>query len=74
MVALAPAGGGSLAAWGSDGLRNINAPLLIIAGDADRTLDYATGARAIFDNATGASRYLLTFKDGGHSIGLEPRA
>ena len=43
VVALAPAGGGSLAAWGSDGLRNINAPLLIIAGDADRTLDYATG-------------------------------
>jgi predicted dienelactone hydrolase len=72
VVAMAPAGGGSLAAWGPEGLRNINAPLLIIAGDADRTLDYATGARAIFDEATGANRYLLTFKGCGHSIGLNP--
>jgi alpha-beta hydrolase superfamily lysophospholipase len=69
---MAPAGGGSLAAWGPEGLRNIKAPLLIIAGDADRTLDYATGARAIYDEATGANRYLLTFKGCGHSIGLNP--
>ena len=72
VVAMAPAGGGSLAAWGPEGLRNINTPLLLIAGDADRTLDYATGARAIFDQATGANRYLLTFKGCGHSIGLNP--
>jgi predicted dienelactone hydrolase len=72
VVALAPAGGGSLAAWGPDGLRNIHAPLLIISGDADRTLDYKTGARAIFDNTTGTNRYLLTFKGCGHAIGLNP--
>jgi predicted dienelactone hydrolase len=72
VVAMAPAGGGSLGAWGSEGLRNIDTPLLIIAGDADRTVDYTTGARAIFDNATGTSRYLLTFRGCGHSIGLNP--
>lgn len=72
VVAMAPAGGGSLVAWGSEGLRDINAPLMIIAGDADRTLDYATGAHAIFESSTGASRYLLTFKGCGHSIGLNP--
>jgi len=72
VVAIAPAGGGTLAAWGAEGLREISAPLFIIAGDADRTLDYATGARAIFNYATGASRYLLTFKGCGHSIGLNP--
>jgi len=72
VVAISPAGGGSLAAWGTEGLRDIRAPLLIIAGNADRTLDYTTGARAIFDQATGANRYLLTFKEGGHSIGLNP--
>jgi predicted dienelactone hydrolase len=72
VVAIAPAGGGPWAAWGSAGLRNIDTPLLIIAGDADRTVDYATGARAIFDGATGADRYLLTYKSGGHSIGLNP--
>jgi predicted dienelactone hydrolase len=72
VVAMAPAGGGSLAAWGSEGLKDIRVPLLIIAGDADRTLDYATGAHAIFDNSTGANRYLLTLKGCGHSIGLNP--
>jgi predicted dienelactone hydrolase len=72
VVAIAPAGGGALAAWGVAGLRSIETPLLIIAGDADRTLDYATGARAIFDNTTGTNRYLLTFKGCGHSIGLNP--
>src|SRR6266403_1980279 len=64
--------GGALAAWGADGVRMITAPLLLIAGDHDRTVDYTTGARAIFDMASGAHRYLLTFKEGGHSIGLSP--
>ena len=72
IITLAPAGGGSLAAWGAEGLRNIDTPLLIIAGDADRTLDYATGARSIFDNVTGTNRYLLTLKGCGHSTGLNP--
>jgi len=72
IITLAPAGGGSLAAWGAEGLRNIDTPLLIIAGDADRALDYATGARSIFDNVTGTNRYLLTLKGCGHSIGLNP--
>jgi predicted dienelactone hydrolase len=72
VVAIAPAGGGGLAAWGARGLGDIHSPLLIIAGNADRTLDYTSGARAIFDNTTNADRYLLTFKEGGHSIGLNP--
>jgi predicted dienelactone hydrolase len=71
VVAISPAGGGSLASWGAEGVRMITAPLLLIAGDNDRTVDYKTGARAIFDLAGGA-RYLLTFKEGGHSIGLSP--
>ena len=72
VVALAPAGGGTLAAWGHGGLATLHAPLLLIAGDNDRTVDYASGARAFLDAATGAERYLLTFKNGGHSIGLNP--
>jgi predicted dienelactone hydrolase len=73
VVALAPTGGGGpLAAFGSEGLRNIKVPMLLIAGDADRTVDYTTGARAIFDESTGADRYLLTYKGCGHSIGLNP--
>jgi predicted dienelactone hydrolase len=70
VVAISPAGGGTLAAWGTTGLENIRVPLLLIAGNKDRTVDYATGARAIFDTATHSTRYLLTFKEGGHSLGL----
>ncbi len=70
VVALAPAGGGTLATWGHGGLAALTAPLLLIAGDHDRTVDYASGARAFFDEATGAHRYLLTFREGGHAIGL----
>ena len=72
VVAIAPAGGGPLASWGADGVRAIAVPLLLISGNEDRTVDYATGARAIFDMASGAHRYLLTFKGAGHAIGLSP--
>src|SRR5271165_263809 len=72
VVAISPAGGGSLASWGTSGLRKMTAPVLLISGDHDRTVDYTTGARAIFDMASSAHRYLLTFKGGGHAIGLSP--
>jgi predicted dienelactone hydrolase len=72
VVAISPAGGGSLASWGPEGLRMITAPLLLVSGDSDRTVDYTTGARAIFDMTSAAHRYLLTFKGGGHAIGLSP--
>ena len=72
VVAISPTGGGQLAAWGPDGLHALTVPLLLIAGDHDRTVDYSTGARAMFDTALNAPRYLLTFKEGGHAIGLNP--
>ncbi len=71
VVAFSP-GGGSLQAWGSEGLRAITAPLLLISGDRDWTVDYQTGARAFFDRATNSNRYLLTFKGAGHRIALGP--
>ena len=72
VVVISPAGGGALASWGTAGVSAITAPLLLIAGDDDRTVDYATGARAIFATASGARRFLLTFKGGGHALGLNP--
>jgi predicted dienelactone hydrolase len=72
VVAISPAGGGTLAAWGTDGLRALDVPMLLIQGDHDRTVDYATGARAIFEQAVNAPRYLLTLLGAGHSIGLIP--
>jgi predicted dienelactone hydrolase len=71
VVAISPAGG-SLQAWGTDGLRGITAPLLLVAGDRDGSVDYQSGARAFFDMATNSDRYLLTYKGAGHRIGLGP--
>ncbi len=72
VVAISPAGGGSLQAWGPEGLKALRTPLLLIAGNRDRTVDYSTGARAMFDMATQSPRYLLTFKEAGHELGLGP--
>ena len=71
VVALAPAGG-SLNAWGADGIGSITAPLLLISGDRDGTVDYSSGARTFFHQATRSDRYLLTYLGGGHRIGLGP--
>jgi predicted dienelactone hydrolase len=70
VVAISPAGGGVLSAWGARGLQDIHAPLLLISGDQDRTVNYTTGARLFFDAASNTTRYLLTFKGAGHAIGL----
>ncbi len=72
VAAISPYGGGPPSAWGREGVAGITVPLLLIAGDADRRVDYASGARAFFDQAVNAQRYLLTFKGAGHAIGLNP--
>jgi predicted dienelactone hydrolase len=71
IVALAPAGG-NFGAFGAQGMADVRAPLLLIAGDRDQTVDYRSGARTYFDQAVYAQRYLLTFHGGGHAIGFGP--
>jgi predicted dienelactone hydrolase len=71
IVAFAPAGG-AFGAFGPEGMAALRAPLLLIAGDHDLTVDYTTGARAYFDQAIHSRRYLLTFLQGGHALGLGP--
>ncbi len=72
VVALAPAGGGATPVWGAEGLQQLRAPMLLIAGNHDLSLDYASNAHSFFDTAVHAPRYLLTYREGGHSIGLNP--
>ena len=74
VVALAPAGGGAAPAWGPAGLAGLSAPLLLISGNQDRTVNYETGAKTFFDGAVHAPRFLLTFREGGHAIGMGPAA
>ncbi len=71
VVAIAP-WGGSVGAWGEAGIKGMTTPLFLIAGDHDHTVDYPSGARAILESATGAPRYLLTYKGAGHALGLGP--
>ena len=72
IVALAPGGGFPKSAWGSEGLAAITAPLLLIQGDADPVVDYKTGALAVFAGALNSDRYLLTYKQAGHAVALNP--
>ena len=71
LVGLAPAGA-QFGVWGEDGVAPVTVPMLLIAGDRDQTVDYASGARAFLDEAVNSNRYLLTFLGGGHAIGLGP--
>jgi len=60
---------GKLNMWSPTGLADIHAPTFIIGGSQDHTVGYP-GIRAIFDGETKAPRYLLTFLEAGHDIGL----
>ena len=56
--------------WAKPGVGALTAPTLFIVGSQDRTVGYAPGVRTLFDDAVHAPRYLLTFREAGHSIGL----
>ncbi|MBA3810623.1 MAG: dienelactone hydrolase [Caulobacteraceae bacterium] len=73
VVAISPAsrlGGGE--AWGGTGLAAITTPTLFIAGDQDKVVGYDPGVKTLFGEETRAPRYLLTFENAGHSIGMNP--
>lgn len=72
VVALAPAGGFPRSAWGREGLAAITAPLFVIQGDSDPVVDYKAGGLSVFEGAVNSDRYLLTYKQAGHSIALNP--
>ena len=72
VVAISPAGGPPLNAWGSHGLAGIHVPLLIINGNRDRTVGYRRAGLRVFKEAVHAPRYLLTLEEAGHDIGLDP--
>nr|WP_231708288.1 dienelactone hydrolase [Sphingomonas populi] len=58
------------AIWAGSGVATITAPTLFIVGSQDHVVGYDPGVRTAFDQQVHASRYLLTFKEAGHSIAL----
>ena len=71
VVAISPAGGAPWQVWG-DGVAAVHTPLMVIGGDADRTVGFEHGPAALFASAVHSDRYMLVFRGGGHSIGVDP--
>lgn len=53
--------------WDAEGLKGIKIPMLFMAGSEDMTSLYEEGVRAIWENASGTTRSLLTFENAGHN-------
>jgi predicted dienelactone hydrolase len=71
VVAISPAGGsGPVQAWGPEGLKALRTPALFIVGDQDKLVGYSPGVKSIFEGAVNAPRYMLVYKNGAHSIGM----
>jgi dienelactone hydrolase len=56
--------------WAAPGVGAIKTPTLFIVGSQDHTVGYDPGVRSLFNEEVHAPRYLLTFKEAGHSIAL----
>jgi len=55
--------------WDAAGLAGLTVPALFVAGDVDATSGYENGVKAIHDGAIHSDRYMLVFKNAGHSAG-----
>jgi predicted dienelactone hydrolase len=73
VVAIAPWGAQAPhRAWSSASLKRLRAPLMIVAGDQDDISGYADGIAAIFEQARGADRHLLLYRNARHNVGGNP--
>lgn len=66
VVAIAP-WGMERGFWDAKGLEGVSIPTLFIAGSVDDVSGYEKGVRAIWEQSTGAPRYLLTFENANHN-------
>lgn len=65
VIAIGPWGMGR-GLWDAAGLEGLRAPLMILAGSADATSDYAA-MRRLAEGAVNTDRHLLTFLNAGHN-------
>lgn len=71
VVAIAPPGKlRETRMWAAPGVAAISAPTLFVVGSQDHVVGYDPGVRGLFDGEVHAPRYLLTFREAGHSIAL----
>lgn len=60
--------GMNMSFWEPAGLGAMKLPMLVVAGDLDATSGYERGVKAIYDQAGSADRYMLVFKNAGHTV------
>lgn len=53
--------------WTPEGLAGVRKPILYMAGTADDVSGYDPGVKTIFENSTGAERWLLAFEEANHN-------
>ncbi len=74
LVTIAPWGGQPpLRMWTAAALKKIQSPVLVIDGDQDDIVDFATGVRWVFEQLS-ADRRLLVFQGARHNVGNIPAA
>ena len=61
---------GPLSSWAPGGMGAIRAPTLFVVGSEDHLVGYDPGVKTLFEQETNAPRYLLTFREAGHNIGM----
>ncbi|MEL7534427.1 MAG: dienelactone hydrolase, partial [Bacteroidota bacterium] len=71
VVAFAP-WGMNAKVWDAEGLKGLNTPTLFVAGSQDDISGYENGIKAIYDGATNADRYLLTYLNARHNVAPNP--
>ncbi len=55
-------------AWTADSVGKIDKPVLVIAGNQDDVVNYEEGVKWLFENMTGADRYMLVYREARHNI------
>lgn len=58
--------------WDAAGLAGLTTPTLFVAGSKDDISGYEKGIKAIYDGATNADRYLLTYVNARHNTAPNP--
>ena len=71
VVAFAP-WGMQRGVWDAEGLKGLHVPTFFIAGSLDDVSGYENGIKAIYQGATNANRYLLTYANARHNVAPNP--
>ena len=71
IVAFAP-WGMARGVWDAEGLKGLKIPTFFVAGSEDDISGYEKGIKAIFEGATNADRYLLTYMNARHNVAPNP--